>query len=272
MLEEAWQLLKSNFDECCEIVKGNKFYYGYALEKWRHSKQVAGAGNYIISKVEWLKDKSAEYVEMVRTAVLLHDVCRFTEITYRYNGGDKYDHGVEAAAFLKQIPLFNDIRIWLPIKHHGHRIEYLYNDDEYKNINDKNIQREVELICFIIRDADKIANLNLMTHERSILPLFLGSGSGDKYKDGQLTPIIKENAFRYDTINRFADATVGDHIAGYVSWFFDINYKYSIDYCRKLKVIEGIFEIFEEYCSDEDFKQRYTIFVKEYIKTHDFLR
>ena len=134
MLEEAWQLLKSNFDECCEIVKGNKFYYGYALEKWRHSKQVAGAGNYIISKVEWLKDKSAEYVEMVRTAVLLHDVCRFTEITYRYNGGDKYDHGVEAAAFLKQIPLFNDIRIWLPIKHHGHRIEYLYNDDEYKNI------------------------------------------------------------------------------------------------------------------------------------------
>lgn len=272
MLQEAWQLLELHFNECFDIVKDNDFYRGYALEKWRHSKQVAGAGNYIIPKIDWLKDRGASYVEMVRSAVLLHDVCRFTEIAYRFNNKGEYDHGIGASEFLKHTPMFNDIRIWLPIKHHGHRIEDLYNDEVYQNIDDKNLQKEVELICFIIRDADKIANLNMLTNEKNVLHLFLGHGSGDKYKDGQLSEITKEKAFIYDSTPRFKEATVGDHITSYISWFFDTNYQYSIDYCKKLNIITKLFALFDEYCSDEEFKQKYKKFVSEYLTTHDFLR
>lgn len=271
MLKEAWQLLELQFNECYEIVKSDDFYRGYALEKWRHSKQVAGAGNYIIPKIEWLQKRSSEYVEMVRVAVLLHDVCRFTEIENGFNKKGKYDHGVGASELLKHTPMFNDIRIWLPIKHHGHRIEDLYNDEVYKNITDKELQKEVELICFIIRDADKIANLNMIINEKNILHLFLGNSCGDKQKDGQISQAVKDVAFKEDTTPRFNGATQGDHITGYLSWFFDINYKYSIDYCQKLNVVSGLFEMFDEYCNDEEFKCKYKEFVRDYLQNHQYL-
>ena len=271
MLQKAWQLLELQFNECFDIVKNDDFYRGYALEKQRHSKQVAGAGNYIIPKIEWLKNKPAEYIEMVRTAVLLHDVCRFTEIAFAYTGKGKYDHGVGASELLKHTPLFSDIRIWLPIKHHGHRIEDLYNDVVYRKIADKNLQKEVELICFIIRDADKIANFNMLIHEANILPLFLGKSCGDKFKDGQISQIVKDNAFKFDTTPRFAGATQGDHITSYLSWFFDINYQSSIDYCQRLNIVSGLLDLFEKYCNDSDFKRSYSEFVLQYLTAHEFL-
>lgn len=272
MIDKAWQLLELQFNECCEIVKNDEFYLRYAIEKLRHSKQVAGAGNYIINKIEWLKKKPQEYIEMVRTAVLLHDVCRFTEIAYRYLGKREYDHGVGGAELLQNTPMFNNILIWLPIKHHGHRIEDLYNDEVYKNISDKNLQKEVELICFIIRDADKIANLNMITNEENVLPLFLGKGCGNAVKDGAISQIVKNNAFKHDTAPRFYEATQGDRITGYVSWFFDINYVYSINYCNKLNVVHKLFRLFNKYCNDGEFKCKYIDFVKDYLQNHDFLR
>jgi hypothetical protein len=148
----------------------------------------------------------------------------------------------------------------------------LYNDEVYKNIADKNLQKEVELICFIIRDADKIANLNMMINEANVLHLFLGKGTGDKHKDGQISQIVKDCAFKEGTTPRFDGATQGDHITGYLSWFFDMNYKYSIDYCQKLNVISGLFEMMNEYCSDNEFKSKYIEFVKSYLQNHDFLR
>ncbi|MBR1600485.1 MAG: HD domain-containing protein [Alphaproteobacteria bacterium] len=272
MLKKAWQLLELHFNECYEIVKNDEFYRGYASEKWRHSKQVAGAGNYIIPKIEWLQKKSNNYVEMVKTAVLLHDVCRFTEIEHSFNKKGKYDHGVGASILLRHTPMFNDIRIWLPIKHHGHRIEDLYNDEVYENIEDKGIQKEIELICFIIRDADKIANLNMLINEANIQHLFLGTSCGDKYKDGQISQIVKDSSFKEDTTPRFQGASQADHITGYLSWFFDINYQYSVDYCEKLNVLSGLFAMFDKYCNDEEFKSRYKSFVVNYVQNHQYLK
>lgn len=272
MLKYAWQLLDLHFNECFEIVKDNDFYRGYALEKLRHSKQVVGAGNYIIPKINWLKNKASGYIDMVNSAVLLHDVCRFTEIVYRFHDNNNYDHGVGACELLKNTPMFNDIRIWLPIKHHGHIIEDLYNDEEFQNIRDEECRKEVELICFIIRDADKIANLNMFINEPDMTELFLGKGNGDIYKDGQISAIVKEQAFKETTTPRFKDASKADRAAGYLSWFMDINYKYSIDYCAKLNIIDNIFDTFEKICKDDIFREDYKNFVRRYLSSHEFLR
>lgn len=272
MLEEAWKLLELQFDNCYNIVKDDDFYRGYALEKLRHSKQVAGAGNYIIPEISWLKDKSAEYVEMVRTAVLLHDVCRFTEIVYRFENKGKYDHGFGGGELLKNTALFNDIRIWLPVKYHGHLIEDLYKDGLYQSLAGNGLQKEVELICFIIRDADKIANLNMMVNEPGVLPLFLGESCGDKNKDGSVSEVVKDSALRCETAPRFDGASVADHITGYISWFTDMNYQYSMDYCNKLNIVEKLFGLFDRCCTDEEFKQKYTVIMREYLRSHEFLR
>ncbi|MBP5353043.1 MAG: HD domain-containing protein [Alphaproteobacteria bacterium] len=273
MLDEAMQLLKLQFDQCMEIVGKDPYYRGYAEEKWRHSLQVFGAGNYLVRHVDWLKNKSLSYIEMVRTAVLLHDVCRFTEIAYKFNQDGACDHGVSGATLLKNTPMFHDVRIWLPIKQHGHLIEQIYMDDEYINIEDAKLRREIELICFLIRDADKIANLNMLVHEPKVYHLFFGKSKEDYVPetDGYVSERVQEKAFVETTAPRFAHGTVADYVVGYVSWFMDINYQSAMDYCNKLHLVEALFEMLENYCADESFKSKYAAFVRNYLRKHFFL-
>ena len=134
MLKKAMELLYLQYNQCMEVVKDDVYYRHYAEEKIRHSLQVAGAGNYLLRHIDWLKNKPAEYIEMVKTAILLHDVCRFAEIVKLYHGIEDYDHGIAAYEFLEHTPLFDDIRIRLPIKHHGHLIKELYADVEYQDL------------------------------------------------------------------------------------------------------------------------------------------
>ena len=268
MIEQAMKLLYSQYDTCMDVVKNDKFHSYYAEEKIRHSLQVAGAGNYLVRHIEWLKNKPEEYVDMVRTAVLLHDVCRFSEIADRFRGVRNYDHGVAAYEFLRYTPLFNDIRIRLPIKHHGHLIRDLYADAEYQSL-DSALQQEVERICFVIRDADKIANFNLVTHEPYFLPLFFDLDRETKDEDFMISDTVRANAFVEDTIP-FPINTIADRAAAFLSWYMDINYQAAIDYCQKLGVTELMFAMFAKYCKDAEFKAKYAEFVRGYLQKHKF--
>lgn len=270
MLKQAMKLLYLQYEDCMNIVKNDSFYSYYAEEKIRHSLQVAGAGNYLLGHIKWFQDKSAEYIEMVRCAVLLHDVCRFSEISKKFRALGKYDHGVAAHEFLWHTPMFDDIRIRLPIKHHGHEISALYEDAEYQNL-DASLQEEVKMICFVIRDADKIANFNMVTHEPYFVPLFLERQENITPKDLLLSDHVRQNAFRETTIP-YPIMTVGDRVAAFLSWYMDINYQASIDYCTKLGVTELMFGMFEQYCGDAEFKQKYAAFVRAYLAKHQYIK
>lgn len=270
MLNEALKCLKNQYDENSNIQFKNAMHFTWYHKKWRHSMQVFGAGNMLVRHIDWLKNKPAEYVEMVRTAVLLHDVFRFKEITLLVEENKKIDHGVEGAKFLKNIPLFSDVRIWLPIYHHGHLIEALYDDEQYKNLPE-NLRREVELICFVIRDADKIANLRMLAYEPDMRPLFLSSGTGDVLHDYHISDFAKEDAFAGKTVRRTPDCTIADRLLGYLSWFNDINYRYSVDFCLKLKVVQILKAYFAEICSDKAFVKEYFAYFDECLRLRDFL-
>ena len=272
MIQYAKRLLKLQYEQCADIVQNDEFYRGYALEKWRHSWQVFGAGNYLMKRIEWLQQKPPAYINMVKTAVLLHDCCRFTEIVQRYSKQKPCDHSVAGAEFLRNTPMFQDIRIWLPIKHHGHVIEELYEDTEYQNIENAELKKEVEQICFLVRDADKIANLHLIKNEPNILPLFLGKSDFVAETDGIVSAKIKARPFAETTLPRSYDSTVAERIAGYLSWFMDINYKASIEYCERLEIIETIFTMLDQYCIDVEFKQSFAAFVRNFLQRHEFLR
>ena len=135
MLNEAHNLLENKYLKCFHTVKSDAYYASFANEKKRHSLQVLGAGNYLIRHIEWLKNKSPEYIELIKTAVFLHDIGRFDDIESRFLHGKACDHGIEGCNYLRKTELFNDIRICLPIKHHGHVIKDLYDDKEYQSIN-----------------------------------------------------------------------------------------------------------------------------------------
>ena len=261
-LEYAERLLRLQYEQCLEIVHVDDFYKGYALEKWTHSWQVSGAGNYIIKRIGWLQQQSETYINMVRIAVLLHDCGRFTEIAQRFLKKNPCDHGVACAELLRNTPMFDDVRIWLPIKHH----------EEYQNLKDENLKREIELICFVVRDADKIANLYLLKTNPAILPLFFGKTDYVPEVDGLISDSIKAASVQETTLPRSYDCTIAERMAGFVSWLLDINYQSSIEYCQKLNVIETLFSMLDKYCIDEEFKQKYISFVKNYLQRHVFLR
>lgn len=272
MLTTSYRLLETEYKRCLQHVKGNKHFTHYAQEKYRHSMQVMGAGNYLVRRIEWLKNKPKEYIEMVKSTILLHDVYRFANIIENFNGRRDFDHSVEGANFLRQIDIFSDIRVWLPIKHHGHLIEELYQDTEYLSIKDKALQQEVEHICFIVRDADKIANLHMLAYEDNMRSLFLGKAQPENIEDSSISDFVKEDAFKETTIRRDLRTTVADRIASYLSWYMDINYQYSIDFCTKLDVTERLLNMLNEFCSDEQFKRQYLEFFRNYLATHKFLR
>mgnify|MGYP004670839217 FL=1 len=272
MLEDAYQLLKEKSEECLQKVANDKFFVGYTKEKIRHSYQVMGAGNYIVPRVKWLKSKDSEYVDMVKSAVLLHDICRFAEIEEKCLHNRQIDHGVAGGEFLRTVPEFSDIRIWLPIKHHGHLIEALYADEEYQNIADEELKQEVARICFIIRDADKIANLRMFAYEPQMRYLFLGKKDIVPEVDGHISAKVWQEADTYTTFSRGADATPADRMAGYLSWYYDINYQYSIDFCNKLNVTPRLLEFFKWICVDEAFKNKLLARFADFLENHPYLR
>lgn len=272
MLKYAFDLLKLQYEQCLAVVNGNEYYSKYAKEKWRHSLQVAGAGNYLVKRIEWLQERPQSYREMVKSAVFLHDVCRFAEIEHLYHGIKGYDHGVGAYEFLKHTPLFDDIRIRLPIKHHGHLISELYADEEYRNITDNDLKQEIAKICFIVRDADKIANFNILTLNENYRSLFFLQKDYMNPQNGHISDIIRTNAGKMSTLPRLADPSSADLIAGYFSWLLDINYQYSLDFCNKLGITDKIIRLFSQICIDKDFVREYTKFVCDHLQRHQFLR
>ena len=159
MLAEAKYLLKKTYLPAQEKLSTSRDWQAFAEEKYVHSLQVLGAGNYILGHEEFFINKSPEFIDLAKTVLVLHDIARFEEIVRRSQNITNYDHGVEGAKLLEDLPPFSNILITLPIKHHGHMIEDFYNDDAFKAINDPQQIEDVKNLIFLVRDADKIANL-----------------------------------------------------------------------------------------------------------------
>ncbi|MCQ2735040.1 MAG: HD domain-containing protein [Alphaproteobacteria bacterium] len=268
MLKEAYELLKEQYNACRQIVARDEYYLHFAKEKWRHSLQVMGAGNYLVRHIESLQNQSSDYIELVKTAVLLHDVCRFSEIVHLHHGVKGYNHGVAGSELLKNMPRFMDIRIWLPIKHHGHMIEDLYADKEYQSIKDKKLQKAVEEICFIIRDADKIANLHMLAEEPDMRSLFFGE---ENFKEGLVSDGAKKEALSGVVVGREYRNNRTSSLVTYLSWYADINYRAAIDYCQKLGTTDKLLSMFNQLCTDKEFSVSYTEVILKMLKEKAYL-
>lgn len=252
MLNTAKKLLYSEFKKNYELVKSSKPHANFAKEKIHHSLQVLGAGNYIIKHEPWYALQTAEFIDLTKAAVLLHDISRFDEITKIFLKPQSLDHGLMGWEKLKQIPFFSDIRITLPVKHHGHIIEDFYADEEYKSIQDARLKEEVENIIFVIRDADKIANLHLIMNDLSYLtPIFVPYIDEVSSQERKISLQCVEGFHRHGTLVRNIAKTQADYMLYYICWLFDLNYKSSAEFCIKLKVVSRLFKQLQSYHDDQ---------------------
>ena len=116
MLDKAKQLLKQTYQSCLQEIQHIPHFKINADEKYTHSLQVLGAGNYLLKHEKFFTGKSPKFTELVKTALVLHDIARFEEIIVKYKTLQDYDHGVEGAKLLQNIPLYNDILIFFRIE------------------------------------------------------------------------------------------------------------------------------------------------------------
>lgn len=268
MQKNAEYLLREEYKRNYKIVKDSPYFMQYANEKMKHSVQVLGAGNYIIKHEPWFAKNDDEFNDLVKTAVLLHDVARFDEISMLCKGCcESLDHGVMGCEKLKKIPEYNNILITLPIKHHGHLIADFYADTEYKDIDDAILREKVEKIIFVIRDADKIANFNLMMSDAKIfVPLFVPSLEKMDDKRQEISQNVLDNFYEQVPIRRSEVKTRADHMLSYIGWIYDINYLTSIVFCQRLNLINRMFDTLLHFHDDFLLNEKMRLFINEYIE------
>ena len=269
MLQQARKLLKTEYEKCLQTVKGDDYYTGFANEKWIHSWQVFGSGNYIIKHEPWFAMQNADLIEKARTAVLLHDVSRFEEIARKFLRQEKIDHGERGYQKLKEMPEYDECLVAFAIKHHGHPKERFYEDSEFTAIGDKGLRDKVEHIFWLIRDADKIANFNMVCYQREkYMSLFIPKPDELKSNKRIISPEVVKEFYQCKTVDYGLRQTLADYQTAFVSWFFDLYYKTSVTFCRKLHLINIMFAMLAECHQDQQLNRDMQEALETYFDNH----
>lgn len=270
MLKNARFFLFAKYQETLPLLESSTYYTAFAQEKITHSLQTLGAANFIIKHEAYFANQPKDFIELAKTAVLLHDIGRFEEVVALYRQSGKIDHGPAGASLLSKTHDYNSLLITLPVKHHGHIAKQLYGDEEYTNIPNASTKEQITKISSLVRDADKIANFNLMTNKPEIVePIFVPFSN--QVPDGCVSQAVAEEFLANKTITYANRRTRADCMLTYISWSFDINYNSSFDFCLKLNIIDKLFILLKKYNSDEQqnikFRSSLLNFVEEKMST-----
>lgn len=265
MLENEKNLLQEEYQKCLEITKHNKSFTSLTKEKIQHSYQVLEAGNYILKEENVFKNWSSQRIKEARTALLLHDIGRFAEIISKIQFPEQdTDHGILGYNILANIPEYYNPRIIIPIKHHGHMIEELYNDPEYYTLEDPQLKYEIEKISFLVRDADKIANFKLLSESGQDIWKLFRIQKGQK-KQSSISEIVYQTFLKHKVI-RLSDAhTNSDFILLLICWIFDLNYQSSFAYMQSNQCFEFLVEELRNSNSDSSAQQQIEEVIRNYL-------
>ena len=272
-------LLRQYYEETASYVKDSDWCSVYAEEKMQHSLQVIGAGNYIMKHEDVFQCRSSDFTRCAVLAYLLHDIGRFPEIKEIYdyeksgkiysNRNSLLDHGERGAEMLSKMSEYNDPRIIIPIRHHGHMIEKFYADNQYQSIENEYLRREIEDIIFLVRDADKIANFYLMTSPRTIKKYYnlLFHSPSEAYLYGEISPKIIDYMQEYKIIEHKDIHTLADDFMGFISWVFDLNYQTSVEFSKRHNIIDGLVADIRLFNHQYELQEKLANYAKMYIQS-----
>ncbi|MBQ8870859.1 MAG: HD domain-containing protein, partial [Alphaproteobacteria bacterium] len=273
LYSKAQNLLQLQYKKNFEVVKDSLYHKSYVNEKIRHSLQVAGAGNGILRNEPYFQNKTAEFIEITKIAILLHDIFRFNEVRFMYENKPRIDHGTKGAEFLAQIPEFNNPLILLPVKHHGHMIEKFYEDEDYTSIDNEQLKDQIEHIIFAVRDADKIANWQILTKEYENMRLVWLPYPNDRTeKQGIISDNVLESFINCEVVPHSYLKTNADCLVSVLAWLFDINYAYSIKYALRLNIFVGFENMMSDLKVEQSKIDSITNIIKNYVNRRFFVR
>lgn len=239
-----------------QIVGANKNVETWLVHKLQHTFNVAEEiMSIFFGEKEIYNQFSAQECRMVKISAILHDLGRFYQHKDGHYISDKdFDHGWEAVKLIKDIKGVNDPKILFAIAEHNHK-DIDYNNPIYKAMNPEE-QRKADIMAKLLRDADKIENINCF--------VYFGMERLGTLPNGVLSEGVKDDIKAQRTINYGNVKNTADSLAISLAWVNDIYYDATV---RKLKGLDfinlGVEQIKERGASNEDIA-----FLKEYLQYH----
>ena len=215
------------------------------IRKYYHSIRVMDISR-IIAKYAGFNDNDAEIAAIVG---LLHDYARFEQWTkyQTYSDLKSIDHGDLAVSMLFDN---NEIEKYTKIRDN---YDEIYDAIKYHNkiAIPKGLTEHNNLLCKIIRDADKLDIFYLFSINKMLLP-----------EDGQtISEQVKKDFFDGKLINRTDVSSKNDDVVLGLSMIFDLNFDYSFEYLIERNLLWRIYDNI----NDKERFQDYFEFVDDYI-------
>lgn len=228
---------KKYYLEALKQVPENSFSHKTIEHKFIHSVEVLRCGQTILQQTPELVDCSEKFSDLAQKALLFHDVGRFEEAVCHYQAQQqkvnfdeyfaRYDHGELGSRILTANPRYNDRRILFAVKWHGKIMEEITASEDWQIAQNSPDFNEIKKILFLVRDADKLANLyRLKSENRLTKDLFYQQLSDEKIhapiSDVVLRHFYNKHSVPFSDVHSFAD-----RIMMVVVWIYDLNYQAS---------------------------------------------
>ncbi|MBQ8465349.1 MAG: HD domain-containing protein [Alphaproteobacteria bacterium] len=255
-MRENFLDFKEYYKQAIVKVPNDSFFKGSIDHKFRHSVAVLYAGERIIKETPELKNTSESFRKLAKTALLFHDVGRFEEAVKRHNTPNltakaevlnQYDHGLLGYNALKDNPKYNDIRIVLAVRYHGKMMDEVRKSSLWQKTQACPEGKEAQEILYLVRDADKLANLeNIKKEDHLRKDLFYKLLSKEALQAG-LSEKVKEQFLSGQTVLSPTVYSFADRVLMILSWIFDLNYQKTKEIFKENKYDEYLLDLLAQY-------------------------
>ena len=148
---------------------------------------------------------------------------------------------------LKQNPLYNDLRILLPINLHNKLLPEIKTSPLWLQAENSPYFPQAKKILILLQDADKLSNLRFTKQkDRLRHDLFFRTLASEKLYAG-LSPEVMQQFFSCQVVKLSSIVSFADRILMVLSWIFDLNYQKSKELFQQLSYKKYLLDLLAEY-------------------------
>ena len=262
-LTEITLLLAKHYNKQIQKFWWNEMINKFLTHKIRHTYSVYSASQRIMIQNRSLSQGISDKLQhRVQIACLLHDIARFYQFsTNTILSNKEFEHwDIWYNILLKEG--IEDYWVLFAVKYHNKfDIEWIYKEKLFATM-DKEQKEETLYLIKIVRDADKLENIEYMIYnhnkdfskrEWKLLQ--------KEIKDTYITPICLEYIKKREVIDYKNVFTLADQIIAKACWEFDINFEWTKQLIQNTKFKEFIIQKLESISVEE----KYLEIVRKYL-------
>ena len=225
---------KKHYLSVADQIPEDSIYFKANVHKYRHSIDVLRIGQQLINEEPELLNTGDDFKTQARRALLFHDIGRFDENIKRYcfeqnhqalsAVSNKYDHGLLGFEILKNMPLYNDVRILFAVRFHGKLSKEIFTSEMWQTVKNLPQKDEILKILYLVQDADKLANIEAAKLRNRLRENIFYQQLTPENIIGPLSASVKEQFFTQNIVSSQNLRTYADQILMVLSWIFDLKY------------------------------------------------